>query len=139
MMLPFHTPEDAERAAPAVRAHLEKGGLLGYPTETVYGLGSAAEPGAVARLAALKGRRAGKPFLLLVASRAMAEQARVISESIPEMRASMHKMAEDGNAMLMKIDARTEKIERKVSHISRQLTTASSDDPPSDDDLPSGG
>lgn len=78
MMLPFHTPEDAERAASAVRAHLEAGGILGYPTETVYGLGSAAEPGAVSRLAALKGRREGKPFLLLVASRSMAEQAGLV-------------------------------------------------------------
>jgi L-threonylcarbamoyladenylate synthase len=78
MMLPFRTPEDAERAAPAVRSHLEKGGLLGYPTETVYGLGSAAEATAVAKLAALKGRPEGKPFLLLVASRAMAERAGLV-------------------------------------------------------------
>lgn len=78
MILTFRTPGDVERVTPAVRTHLQQGGILGYPTETVYGLGTAAEAGAVARLAALKGRREGKPFLLLVASRAMAEQAGLV-------------------------------------------------------------
>lgn len=78
MMLPFHSEEDAERAAPAVRQHLERHGLLGYPTETVYGLGSAADPLSVTKLAALKGRQAGKPFLLLVSSRAMADRAGLV-------------------------------------------------------------
>ena len=71
--LPFHTAQDARRAADAVAVHLGRGGLLAYPTETVYGLGSRPEAEDVAALAALKGRRDDKPFLLLVASRAMAE------------------------------------------------------------------
>ena len=70
--VPFHSAEDALRAADAVAAHLERGGLLAYPTETVYGLGSRPALEDVAALAALKGRRDGKPFLLLVASRGMA-------------------------------------------------------------------
>jgi L-threonylcarbamoyladenylate synthase len=78
MMLPLRNEEDAERAAPAVKQHLERHGLLGYPTETVYGLGSAADPLSVTKLAALKGRRAGKPFLLLVSSRAMADRAGLV-------------------------------------------------------------
>jgi len=78
MMLPLRTEEDAVRAAPAVRSHLERHGLLGYPTETVYGLGSAADSSSVSKLAVLKGRRAGKPFLLLVSSRAMAERAGLV-------------------------------------------------------------
>jgi L-threonylcarbamoyladenylate synthase len=56
-----------------VIAHLNAGGLLAYPTETVYGLGSRARAADVQALAALKGRRRDKPFLLLVADRAMAE------------------------------------------------------------------
>jgi len=75
VILPLRTPPDAEAAAPAVAQHLRRQGLLGYPTETVYGLGCAADAPSVARLAALKGRRAGKPFLLLVAGRLMAEAA----------------------------------------------------------------
>ena len=78
MMLPLRNEEDAERAAPAVTQHLERHGLLGYPTETVYGLGSAADPLSVTKLAALKGRRAGRPFLLLVSSRAMADRASLV-------------------------------------------------------------
>src|SRR5207245_10812483 len=56
-----------------VVAHLRGGGLLAYPTETVYGLGSRPRAGEVRALAELKGRRPDKPFLLLVASREMAE------------------------------------------------------------------
>src|SRR5262249_39995831 len=49
-------------------SHLGGGGLLAYPTETVYGLGSRPTADDVSALGRLKGRRPGKPFLLLVAS-----------------------------------------------------------------------
>ena len=78
MILPLRTREDADAAAPAVRDHLGKFGLLGYPTETVYGLGSAADARSVEQLARLKGRREGKPFLLLVSTRSMAERAGLV-------------------------------------------------------------
>ena len=71
--IPFRTAAEAEAAFGSVVAHLRGGGLLAYPTETVYGLGSRARAGEVRALAELKGRRPGKPFLLLVASREMAE------------------------------------------------------------------
>ena len=74
MILPFHTPADFAAAVEPVRAHLARGGLLGYPTETVYGLGSAPEADALASLARLKGRPERKPFLILVSGRAMAEE-----------------------------------------------------------------
>jgi L-threonylcarbamoyladenylate synthase len=66
MTLPFRSDADVEAAAPVVAAHLAAGKLLAYPTETVYGLGSAPDIAALDRLAALKGRPAGKPFLLLI-------------------------------------------------------------------------
>jgi L-threonylcarbamoyladenylate synthase len=71
--LPFHTDEDVGRVATAVAQHLGHGGLLAYPTETVYGLGSRPLAEDVVALAALKGRDQTRPFLLLVASRGMAE------------------------------------------------------------------
>jgi len=77
-VLPFLTPEQRSAAVPAVRAHLTRGGLLAYPTETVYGLGSRARDADVAALSALKDRAPGKPFLLLVASRHMAERAGLV-------------------------------------------------------------
>ena len=71
--LPFRLEEEVRAAIPRVIAHLRAGGLLAYPTETVYGLGSRAVDADLRALAALKGRAAGKPFLLLVANREMAE------------------------------------------------------------------
>lgn len=73
MILPFLTPADADAALPAVRAHLAAGRLLAYPTETVYGLGSAPAEQPLAALARFKGRPERKPFLLLVTGREMAE------------------------------------------------------------------
>lgn len=71
--VPFRTSAEVDAAIPHAVAHLGTGGLLAYPTETVYGLGSRAVARDVEALAALKGRAAGKPFLLLVSDRAMAE------------------------------------------------------------------
>jgi L-threonylcarbamoyladenylate synthase len=80
--VPFVTLADARAAVPRVQAHLRAGGLLAYPTETVYGLGSRPVDPDLRTLAALKGRAAGKPFLLLVASREMAEaQGLAMNES----------------------------------------------------------
>ncbi len=71
--LRFQSDADVTAALPQALAHLAAGGLLAYPTETVYGLGSRARGPEVRALARLKGRRPDKPFLLLVADRAMAE------------------------------------------------------------------
>jgi len=71
--IPFRTETEAGAALERVAAHVRSGGLLAYPTETVYGLGSRPIEADVRALAALKGRAVGKPFLLLVASQGMAE------------------------------------------------------------------
>ena len=71
--VPFRTDEEVAAALPGAVAHLRGGGLIAYPTETVYGLGSRALGPDVHAVARLKGRRPDKPFLLLVADRAMAE------------------------------------------------------------------
>jgi len=70
-VIAFRTPDQVTAALPTVVAHLARRGVIAYPTETVYGLGSITAAPAVERLAALKGREAGKPFLLLVSSRRM--------------------------------------------------------------------
>ena len=74
VILPFRTSAEVDAAAAPVKAQLESGQLLAYPTETVYGLGSAPTETALKSLAELKGRPARKPFLLLVGSRLMAEE-----------------------------------------------------------------
>jgi L-threonylcarbamoyladenylate synthase len=48
-----------------VREHLENGGVLAYPTETVYGLGTSLDPAALGVLAGSKTRRRAQSFLIL--------------------------------------------------------------------------
>ena len=72
-ILPFGTPTEVAAALAPTREHLLGGGLIAYPTETVYGLGSRPTELDVARLAEFKGRNSQKPFLLLVSGRTMAE------------------------------------------------------------------
>lgn len=57
---------------PAVE-HLRAGGLVAYPTETVYGIGGACTDAAVARLRRLKDPGRARPFLVLVESEASVE------------------------------------------------------------------
>lgn len=66
------TPVDAEAIDRAAR-HLLAGGLVAFPTETVYGLGAdAARAEAVAKVYALKGRPADHPLIVHVAEPAQA-------------------------------------------------------------------
>jgi L-threonylcarbamoyladenylate synthase len=66
-------PADATAIAAAVRS-LEGGGLVAFPTETVYGLGADGTNGeAVARLYAAKGRPAFNPLIAHVVDRAAAQ------------------------------------------------------------------
>jgi L-threonylcarbamoyladenylate synthase len=65
------TPEAIERAA----RRLADGGLVAFPTETVYGLGAdAARQDAVARIYALKGRPADHPLIVHVTDLAHARR-----------------------------------------------------------------
>jgi L-threonylcarbamoyladenylate synthase len=67
-VIPFATEAERGRNAVYVAEHLHAGGVIAYPTETVYGFGSTLWPEALADLAALKSREAARPFLLLVRS-----------------------------------------------------------------------
>jgi L-threonylcarbamoyladenylate synthase len=61
------SPEDIERAVAVLRA----GGLVAFPTETVYGLGAdAANPAAVRRVFEVKGRPATHPLIVHLGSAA---------------------------------------------------------------------
>lgn len=59
-------PEDLDLGDAA--RHVQAGGLLAYPTETVYGFGGSCTPDGVRALTALKPRDPGKPFLVLAPS-----------------------------------------------------------------------
>ena len=71
-------PAEIARAASVLRA----GGLVAFPTETVYGLGAdASSETAIARLYAVKGRPAGHPVIVHFAS---ADAAFSFSRELPE-------------------------------------------------------
>ena len=71
---PFWSPEDVDASIRGTIAHLNAGLVLGYPTETVYGFGTAVDHESVEALVRLKRRPPTKPFLLLVASTQMIER-----------------------------------------------------------------
>ena len=71
----FDTKSLSEREFDAIVSVLRAGGVIGFPTDTAYGL--AADPfnhEAVATIFKLKGRPDGKPILLLVDSVTMVER-----------------------------------------------------------------
>lgn len=71
-------PDRIERAA----AVLRRGGLVAFPTETVYGLGAAAlDPAAVAKIFAAKGRPSNNPLIVHVTTLA---RARSLASSWPK-------------------------------------------------------
>lgn len=53
---------------------LKNGGVIVFPTDTIYGIGALASAAGARKIAKIKNRPAGKPFPLLVASIAMAEK-----------------------------------------------------------------
>lgn len=62
-------------------SHLLEGGIVAYPTETVWGLGALnRRPEALAQVIKLKGREVAKGMSLLVADIAMAEEVAFISD-----------------------------------------------------------
>lgn len=72
----------AEALRPAIRALLQPGGVVVYPTETVYGLGGRAGDGASARrIATLKGRDPGRLLVLCEDPPLPGPRARILAEA----------------------------------------------------------
>lgn len=69
--VPFWSPAEIDGALRNAILHLSERGVLAYPTETVYGFGTAVDHQSVETLVQMKGRPAGKPFLLLIADPSM--------------------------------------------------------------------
>ena len=69
--VPFWSPDEVEASIAGTIAHLQAGGVLAYPTETVYGFGTAVDHDSVERLVKLKRRPGAKPFLLLISASEM--------------------------------------------------------------------
>jgi L-threonylcarbamoyladenylate synthase len=79
-------------AAETAAAILSAGGVVLFPTDTLYGLGTdALSDAAVAKIYAIKGRNEGKPIHAIVESLAMAERfahvdanARMLAQKLPQ-------------------------------------------------------
>lgn len=72
--VPFWSEAEIDAGIGATITHLQAGNILGYPTETIYGFGTAVEHDAVEKLVDMKHRPPAKPFLLLIASSAMLDR-----------------------------------------------------------------
>jgi L-threonylcarbamoyladenylate synthase len=88
--VPFWSAEEIEASLGGTIAHLRAGGLLAYPTETVYGFGGAAEREPVEMLVRLKRRPPGKPFLLLIAGSGMLDRLDLHLPPAAARRAARH-------------------------------------------------
>jgi L-threonylcarbamoyladenylate synthase len=66
LAVPFWSPAEVEASLSATIDHLQQGRVLAYPTETLYGFGTAVDRDAVESLVQLKQRPPSKPFLLLI-------------------------------------------------------------------------
>lgn len=64
--VPFWSEQEVAAALPGTIDHLNARRVLAYPTETVYGFGSAVDHESVQELIRFKGRPQNKPFLLLI-------------------------------------------------------------------------
>ena len=79
-ILDARNADDLARVIPRAATLLRAGGLVAFPTETVYGLGAnATDPTAVARIFAAKGRPTFDPLIVHIADRA--DLPRVLSSS----------------------------------------------------------
>lgn len=66
LSIPFWSPAEIDGALRGIIDHLANGRVLAYPTETVYGFGTAVDHESVEALVRLKGRPPAKPFLMLI-------------------------------------------------------------------------
>lgn len=89
-IVPFWSEEEIEGSRARTIQHLNDGGVLAYPTETVYGFGTAVHEAAVDALVRLKSRPRGKPFLLLIADSGMLARLGVHLTPNASMLAARH-------------------------------------------------
>jgi protein-tyrosine phosphatase len=81
--------QDAQKIAAAARI-VATGGLVAFPTETVYGIACLAEPEAIARLDRIKGRSAEKRYTVHIADKQR------VADYVPHMLPHVRKLVLNG-------------------------------------------
>lgn len=106
------TPENTQEAAEKAAAVIDRGGVVLYPTETLYGLGAdATSDEAVKKLYAIKGRPEGKPIHALVSDESMASRYGEVSS---DARLLMQRVRGPLSLIVKKKDARAGGIMRGI-------------------------
>ncbi|MCP9447081.1 MAG: L-threonylcarbamoyladenylate synthase [Nitrospira sp.] len=76
-----YSEQESLRLSRTVAEAIERGGVVGFPTETYYGLGvNPFNPTALGRLIQIKGRPDSKPLLVLIGKM---EHLSLLTESVP--------------------------------------------------------
>ncbi len=88
--VPFWSPPEVEASLNGTIRHLQERGVLAYPTETVYGFGTAVDHAAVETLVRLKHRPPAKPFLLLINGSEMLARLDLRLTSVASRLAARH-------------------------------------------------
>jgi L-threonylcarbamoyladenylate synthase len=90
LTLPVNLREPEDRPLVLAAEVIQAGGIVVYPTETLYGLGAnALHAGAIQRVRRIKKRDAGKPILVIVPTVQAAE--RLVVDIRPEARLLMQR------------------------------------------------
>jgi L-threonylcarbamoyladenylate synthase len=88
--IPFWSPAEIASSLDGTITQLRDGGVIAYPTETVYGFGTAIDHDSIEKLVALKRRPPAKPFLLLVSGSAMLAKLDLVLTPAASRMAARH-------------------------------------------------
>lgn len=123
VVIDVRTADDSRDVVHRAVQAVTEGELVVFPTETVYGVAARAlDPDAIARLAALKGRKPGHPLTLAIKS---AEEAR---DYAPDMSALAERLARrcwPGPVTLVVDNSHPESLTKQLPSSVRQLVSPS--------------
>ena len=104
MALRLSIHADFEAAEESAKAVIDAGGLVVYPTDTLYGLGCSALDGkAVARIYGIKKREGKKPLSILVSDFGM---LREYCDTTPEQEKILHELLPGPYTFILKLKKR---------------------------------
>ena len=104
MALRLSIHADFEAAEESAKAVIDAGGLVVYPTDTLYGLGCSALDGkAVARIYEIKKREGKKPLSILVSDFGM---LREYCDTTPEQEKILHELLPGPYTFILKLKKR---------------------------------
>ncbi len=121
VVIDLRTAEDVRDVVHRAVQALAEGGIVAFPTETVYGVAaSALDAGGVRRLIELKGRDAGHPLTLAIRS---AEEARDYAPDLSSLAQRLARRCWPGPITLVVDDSHPESLVRRLPQEVRQAVS----------------